>query len=248
MVSLPRRIKRHIGLSLCLVIITTSAAAGISRFVLRKSYTSSATLLVIPGRNANGLTSALQLTPTFADMATSNTVWNRAAQSLPDSISPIALQAHTTVNAVNNTDLIIIKTTAPSPSLAALEATQVAEATINAAQQLTGSAQLQLSSPAATPTHPSFPDTKKIDVLACLLSLMGAVFLAVLRDHVNQSLQTEEEVNEWLDLPVWGMIPRLRSRAIPDNSTILHSGFIDKKEDTSNANRVALQKARHHST
>ncbi|WP_020375327.1 YveK family protein [Sulfobacillus thermosulfidooxidans] len=237
--KLSRRIKRHMGISVSLVVLTTSMAFGIAHFVLHKSYTSTATLLVIPSHNANSLISALQLTQTYADLATSNRVWNTAAEALADHISAAALESHTKVSAITNTDLITIQATAPSAVLASEEATQVALATMNAATELTGSSELQLSSPAAIATQPSFPDMKKIELLAFLLSAMGAIFLAVLREHFDTSLQTEEDIQQWLHLPVWAMIPRLKPKWIKNHPIIFPEDMVSHQSPS-----ISLKEAR----
>lgn len=245
--KMPKPVKRHLALSLSLVVLTTALAGVVSHFVLSKAYTSTATLIVMPGNNANGLISALQLTPTFADLATSNLVWDKASRALPVVLSPATLQSRTHVDAITNTDLITITTTAPSASLAAAEATQIAMATMTAARQLTGSSPLELSSPAAPPLAPSFPDMKKIELMAFSLSVMGSVFLAALREHFNTHLESEDDVTKWLKIPVLAAIPHVAPRLVRNNPLVFSDNRVDKEEAKNALNTVRIHAQRRES-
>jgi len=63
--------------------------------------------------------------------------------------------------------------------------------------------------PATTPRKPVAPNKSKNLALGLILGLMLGVGVAFLLDYLDQSIKTSEDVREKLDLPVFGIIPRI---------------------------------------
>lgn len=60
---------------------------------------------------------------------------------------------------------------------------------------------------AAVPLHPVSPNIKKNLILSILLGLFGGVGMAFFLEYLDQTLRTEEDVENYLELPVLSIIP-----------------------------------------
>lgn len=63
---------------------------------------------------------------------------------------------------------------------------------------------------ATTPNTPFKPNRKRMVLIAVLLGLAIGILLAFLREHLDNTFKTKDDVEQWLQLPVIGMLPRLR--------------------------------------
>jgi len=62
---------------------------------------------------------------------------------------------------------------------------------------------------ATAPTIPFKPNRQRMVFLAALIGLAIGVLMALLRDHLDNTFKTKEDVEENLELPVIGMLPRV---------------------------------------
>ena len=67
---------------------------------------------------------------------------------------------------------------------------------------------------AIIPTTPFKPNRKRMVTISILLGLGVGVGLAFLRNHLDNTFKTKEDVENSLSLPVIGMIPRVRSKSL----------------------------------
>jgi capsular exopolysaccharide synthesis family protein len=67
---------------------------------------------------------------------------------------------------------------------------------------------------AAIPTTPFQPNRKRMVMIATLLGLGIGVFLAFLRNHLDNTFKTKEDVENYLKLPVIGMLPKIGPKAL----------------------------------
>lgn len=67
---------------------------------------------------------------------------------------------------------------------------------------------------AAVPTTPFKPNRKRMVMIAVVMGLGIGVLLAFLRNHLDNTFKTKEDVEKLLNLPVIGMIPKIRSNPL----------------------------------
>src|SRR5262249_48006977 len=89
---------------------------------------------------------------------------------------------------------------------------KVNEASINASIKATN---LRLAGLALPPTAPVYPRVKMYVLLALLLSTTAAVGLALAADYLDRTLQSSEQVEQWLSVPVLANLPRVRGKNVP---------------------------------
>lgn len=66
---------------------------------------------------------------------------------------------------------------------------------------------IQVIDKAALPDKPIAPKVKLNTIIGLILGLMLSIFLAFVLEFMNRTIETREDVNEFLDLPVIGSIP-----------------------------------------
>jgi tyrosine-protein kinase Etk/Wzc len=79
------------------------------------------------------------------------------------------------------------------------------EAGIEAASQI---GNIDIIDPAVMPLKPVLPKKRQNGVVALVASLLMALLLSFLIEHLDRSLKSEEELKKLLDVPVLGLIPR----------------------------------------
>lgn len=72
---------------------------------------------------------------------------------------------------------------------------------------------------AIIPTTPFKPNRKRMVMISVVLGLGVGVALAFLRNHLDNTFKTKEDVENKLNLPVIGMIPKIRSKPLNKNSS-----------------------------
>jgi uncharacterized protein involved in exopolysaccharide biosynthesis len=60
---------------------------------------------------------------------------------------------------------------------------------------------------AVIPQYPVKPNKKRNVLLGAVLGLIFGIGIAFLREYMDQSLRTEEDIQKYLDLPVLSVIP-----------------------------------------
>jgi len=70
---------------------------------------------------------------------------------------------------------------------------------------------------AIVPTTPFKPDRKRMVIIAIVIGCGVGVLLAFLRNHLDNTFKTKEEAENFLKLPVIGMLPRIRSNPLKNN-------------------------------
>jgi uncharacterized protein involved in exopolysaccharide biosynthesis len=66
---------------------------------------------------------------------------------------------------------------------------------------------IRVTEKALLPSSPIGPNKQRNLILAVVLGLMAGVGFAFLREFLDRSLHTEEDVQRWLDLPVLAVVP-----------------------------------------
>jgi polysaccharide biosynthesis transport protein len=72
---------------------------------------------------------------------------------------------------------------------------------------------------ATAPTTPFKPNRKRMVLLAVIIGLGIGVLIAFLRNHLDNTFMTKEDAENYLKLPVIGMLPKVRSSAFHNNQS-----------------------------
>ena len=158
-----------------------------------------------------------QLVKSFSRVLESRVVAEAALRLDPQSLSPRQLQAKIHAEPVTDTLLIDLSVEDTDPSRARRLTNGVARAFIAAVPRLqSGSAvRVSLVEPALTPTEPIRPRTRLNVALGLLLGLIIGVGLAFLRETLDRSIKTPEELEAATGAPVVGTVPSFKAGKDP---------------------------------
>lgn len=100
----------------------------------------------------------------------------------------------------------------------------------------------QIIDRATTPTTPFQPNRKRIVMLSVFLGLGLGVVLAFLRDHMDSSFKTKEDVEDYLGLPVLGLLPFMKVGLIKKKSVerLVQTDPLSPFSETINDIRTAI--------
>jgi capsular exopolysaccharide synthesis family protein len=211
-----------------LIVLAVVLCSGVT-FVTSKAtapvYEATAKLLVVAKVDPrDGTNSALQgtllsqqLVKSFAQIIQSRTTAESALRLDPQPFSPRQLQAKVHAEPVPDTLLIELRVEDTDPARAKRLTNSVARAFMTTVPELQSGSSLRVSlvEPALRPLAPIRPRTKLNVALGLLLGLMLGLGLAFLREFLDRSLKSPEELEDAAAAPVVGTIPPFKAHKQP---------------------------------
>ena len=203
-------------LVILLPLLAVAASALISIYVLVPQYKSTSSILVMkPPDSAQILYQDIQvsrqLVDTYREIAHSRLVLRGVVKSLGLSYDVSDLRKMVHVESVHNTEIITISVVHPDPRMAQNIANTVAHNFMTHVIDLYRVENVNIIDRAALPTVPVSPRIKLNMAVALALGFIVAIALAFLLENLDKTLKTPEDVQEYLEVPVLGIIPRIGS-------------------------------------
>jgi succinoglycan biosynthesis transport protein ExoP len=202
-----------------------SLAALASSVATIPVYRGTAKLLVVAKSDPGGGTSSAyegallsqQLVKSFAEILKSRAIAEAALRRDPQPLTPSELQSWVRAEPVTDTMLIELSVDHTDPARAKRLTNSVASAFISSVPGLQSSSTLRVSlvEPALKPSRPIRPRTKLNVVLGIVLGLMIGAGLAFLREFLDRSIKTPEELEITMGAPVVGTIPPFKASKQP---------------------------------
>ncbi|MCL6633658.1 MAG: capsular biosynthesis protein [Alicyclobacillus herbarius] len=208
-------IRKRWKLVVAIPIIAVIISGVLSFFVLTPQYQSTTTLLVNqkssdnqPGMEYQTVMANQALVKTYSDIIKSATMERAVIADLSLDYTPQQLDSMIDVSAPDQSQVIQVTVTNPSPKLATRIANTLAQIFQRKAESLMDVKNVQIVDPAVTPKAPTpVKPNKKLNLaIALVLGLMVSIGLAFLLEYLDTRLKTEEEVTRYLKLPVIGTI------------------------------------------
>jgi polysaccharide biosynthesis transport protein len=219
------RIVRKRAWLIVAAIVLCAAAALVTSLATIPVYQGTAKLLVVAKTDPSGGTSSAyegallsqQLVKSFAQILESRATAEAALRLDPQPFTARQLQAKIHAEPVTETLLINLSVDDTDPARAKRLTNSVARAFIRDVPNLqSGSAlRITLVEPALTPSAPVRPRTNLNVALGLMLGLMLGVGLAFLREFLDRSVKTPEELEAAAGVPVVGTIPPFRATKQP---------------------------------
>jgi capsular exopolysaccharide synthesis family protein len=201
------------------------AAALVASLATAPVYQGSAKLFVAaktePGSGIGtvyeGTLLSQQLVKSFASVLESRAVAEAALGLDPQPLTARQLQAKVHAEPVTDTLLIDLSVEDTDPSRAKRLTNGVARAFIDSVPRLQGGSAVRVSlvEPALTPSEPVRPRTRLNIALGLLLGLIIGVGLAFLREALDRSIKTPEELETATGAPVVGTVPSFKASKDP---------------------------------
>ena len=204
-------VRHRIWLVLLAGFIVADIAFAITKFLITPMYSSSATMLVVTKETTLSSLADLQLgsqlTNDYEILISSRPVLQQTVEELNLDISYKRLRSMITISNPNDSRMLIISTMQPDPELAKSVVDTVAQISseyIAEKMEVTAPKIIEEGEVALVQSSPSL---LRNTAIGGLLGVLAAVFLICVAVILNDSIQTEDDIERYLQLPVLAVVP-----------------------------------------
>lgn len=204
------------------VLVLTTAVAlaisgAISYYLLSPVYSATTTLIVMkketPVTDYGTVLLNQQLVKTYREILKSRRVAADVIAELHLSLSYAAFEQKVTVDSIRDTELLRITVEDKDPDMAAVIANVLAEVFMRQVADLMKVENIAVIDPALPSSAPVRPRPLLNLAAAGVLGIMTGLALIVVLEHLDNSIETAEDAQRYLGLPILGAIPAIDARA-----------------------------------
>ena len=204
-------VRHRIWLVLLAGFIVADIAFAITKFLITPMYSSSATMLVVTKETTLSSLADLQLgsqlTNDYEILISSRPVLQEAIEELGLEISYKRLRSMITISNPNDSRMLIISTMQPDPELAKSVVDTVAEISSEYIAEKMEVTAPKIIEEGEVPINQSSPSLLRNTAIGGMLGILAAVFLICVAVILNDSIQTEDDIERYLQLPVLAVVP-----------------------------------------
>ena len=204
-------VRHRIWLVLLAGFIVADIAFAITKFLITPMYSSSATMLVVTKETTLSSLADLQLgsqlTNDYEIMITSRPVLQEAIEELNLDISYKRLRNMITISNPNDSRMLIISTLQADPELAKNVVDTVAQISSEYIADKMEVTAPKIIEEGEVPIFQSSPSLLRNTAIGGMLGILAAVFLICVAVILNDSIQTEDDIERYLQLPVLAVVP-----------------------------------------
>ena len=211
LVQLFYELRRHLVLLILATILGGGLGFAISRFVLTPTYTSTSMIYVMSKETT--LTSLAdlqigsQLTQDYKVLVTSRTVMEDVIQKLGLKYDYATLRRKVTLDNPSNTRILNISVLDTDPKMAKQLTDAVADSASSYIADIMEQDPPKIIEYGEIPLHKTGPKTGRNTAIAALLFLMAAVAFVTIDMLTNDTIKTEDDIENYFGLPVLAAIP-----------------------------------------
>lgn len=181
-------------------------------YLIPPTYESSTTLLVSRSMEQSQLSYDevmlnRQLVPTFSELARSRAVTESVIKALRLDMTVSELAKHIKISAIQNTEIIAVTVRNTDPYRAQQIVEQVAKSFSEKIIGLFDISTVVVVDKAVLPEAPIGPSIKKNVVIAAALGVMLALGLIFVLEMIDNTVKTQEDIEQLLGLPVVAVVP-----------------------------------------
>lgn len=221
-------VKKRIWMIALIVIIGCLATGIYSFYLVKPQYEATAKLIVNDYKSSSSLLSSMdlgsinstvKLIKTYKEIIKTPRIMKQVAANYPQlGVTYNELINKVNVSSVNETQVMSISVRDGSYEQAAKIANAVATVFQRSVPELMKVDNISILDKAdpAEPHSPVAPNPKMNIAVAFVLALLVGIGLAVLLEFLDDTIKTEDDIEQLLDLPVLGAIPKIKERDIND--------------------------------
>ncbi len=211
-------LRKRLKMIVLVTLVATVTSGIISLFLLTPIYESSTEIIVNQSEtreqnvlNLQDVQTNLQLVDTYSVIIKSPRIIDQVIETLDLPLSTQELIDKVEVTAVENSQVISIKVEDPSLEQAVAIANTTAEVFQAEVVEIMNVDNVQILNAAEVTADaaPVKPRTLLNVAIAFVVGLMTAVGIAFLLEYLDNTFKTEKEIEQILELPVLGTIPRM---------------------------------------
>lgn len=210
----------RIRLIILIVFVFTVSAFLISKFVITPLYTATATLYV----NSNSTTvsqnisisdidTGRELVTLYSEFIESDTVLEQVANAVSNDTDMMftadMIKGMISSGGVNETVLMAVTVTSPSPELSQIIANAVADIAPDRITEFMEGSSVKVFEYAKLPEAPSSPNVMKNTAMGFLLGLVVSLGIIFVMELMDTRIKNEDDLKKLLDYPILGVIPEI---------------------------------------
>lgn len=218
-------IKKHL---IPIILVTVICGAGFyiySKLFIQKKYQASATLIVNnlssdrQVTTSSELVAAQNLAEVYAIIVKSDTVLQPVIENLGLSISYEALANSVSVSTVNSTQVITISMQHADAEYAKKVVAEIVSIGAPIIQEKVEAGSVKVISEAriANNNRPVSPNSMRNGLLGALIGLVLILAVVFIKEFMNNTFKTEDDVYKSLGIPLLGMIPAVDEKEFNQN-------------------------------
>lgn len=204
-------VRHRIWLVLLAGFVVADIAFAITKFLITPMYSSSATMLVVTKETTLSSLADLQLgsqlTNDYEILISSRPVLQQTVEELNLDISYKRLRSMITISNPNDSRMLIISTMQPDPELAKSVVDTVAQISSEYIAEKMEVTAPKIIEEGEVPIFQSSPNLLRNTAIGGMLGILAAVFLICVAVILNDSIQTEDDIERYLQLPVLAVVP-----------------------------------------
>lgn len=158
------------------------------------------------------LTTAQELVNTYSVILTSDTVLDQVISDLNLKTDATTLAKNITVEGVNQTQVLKITVKDANPQVAKNIANDIARVAPDVIIRTVKAGSVEVVSDAKLESKPVFPNAALFSVIGLLIGLFGTYITLLVRDLLDHTFDSEEDVEKCLDISVIGVIPVVQTK------------------------------------
>lgn len=207
-------VRQHLLAVILATVILAGVGFGVSKFFITPQYEASALMIVNTRQDTTSnvtsdqINSAVKLVDTYSIIIKSRTVLQQVIDDLNLVIDYDSLYKRVTVSDVDTTQVIKIAVQDPNPQAAQIICNQITAVAPGIIMDKVEAGSVKVIESASLPGKPVSPRTLRTTALGMMLAMVVCVGIVVLRMLLNNKINTEEDVEKYLGLPVLGVIPK----------------------------------------
>lgn len=210
----------RIRLVILVVIMFTVSAYLISVFVITPKYQASARLYVNNNKTSvsqnvtlTDLNTGRELVPLYSEFIESDTVLEQVAAAVSNETNmPFdadELRKILSSGAVNDTALIEITVTTPSPEVSQIIANAVVDIAPDRITEFMDGSSVKVVDYAKLPEEPVSPNVMKNTLIGFVLGVIISIGMIFVMELMDTRVKNEEDLKKLLEYPVIGIIPEI---------------------------------------
>ncbi len=210
----------RIRLIIFVVFIFTVSAFLISKFVLTPLYTATATLYVNSNKTTvsqnisiNDIDTGRELVSLYSEFIESDTVLEQVAATVSNetdiAFTAKDIRAMITSGGVNETALMAVVATSPSPEISQIIANAVADIAPDRITEFMDGSSVKVVDYAKLPESASSPNVKKNTAMGFMLGIVISFGMIFVMELMDTRIKNEDDLKKLLEYPVIGIIPEI---------------------------------------
>jgi capsular polysaccharide biosynthesis protein len=210
----------RIKLIIFIIFVFGVSAFLISKFVLTPMYTTSATMYVNNNKTSTSqnisisdIDTGRELVGLYSEFIESDTVLEQVAATVSNetdiAFTAKDIRSMLSSGAVNDTALMSVTVTSPSPEISQIIANAVADIAPDRITEFMEGSSVKVVDYAKLPEYPSSPNVTKNTAMGLVLGAVVAFGLVFIMELTDTRIKNEEDLKKLVEYPVIGIIPEI---------------------------------------